>query len=68
MQLFTSNGSSESGKQGTLPSRPPGGRTRYAGRYLHRRNENGLLAIVERHRDEILRKATLPRPADPGRQ
>ena len=68
MQLFTSNGSSEPGKQGTLPCRPPGGRTRYAGRCLHRLNENGLLAIVERHRDEIRRRATLPRPADPGRQ
>ena len=67
MQLFTSNGLS-------LPSQParsgynqPSSRVRYGGRGSHRRNENGLLAIVERHRDEILRSATLPQPADPAR-
>jgi hypothetical protein len=66
MQLFTSNGLS-------IPSQParsgynqPSSRVRYGGRG-NRRNENGLLAIVERHRDAIHRGATLPQPADPAR-
>jgi len=67
MQLFTSHGLS-------LPTQPArsgynqaSGRVRYGGRGLHRRNENGLLAVVERHRDEIRRSATLPQPDDPAR-
>ena len=66
MQLFTSN-------ELPIPRQPARcgynqftSRVRYRG--AARRNENGLLAVVERHRDEIRRKATLPRPADPGRQ
>lgn len=67
MQLFTSNGLS-------IPSQPArsgynqsGSRVRYGASGLHRRNENGLLAVVERHRDEIHRRATLPQPTDPAR-
>ena len=66
MQLFTSNGLS-------MPSPPArsswdlyGKRVRYGGRGEHRRNENGLLAVVERHRDEIRRSAASPQPANPG--
>lgn len=65
MQLFKSNGL-------FIPSPPAGSgydlsgdRVRYGGRGLHRRNENGLLAVVERHRDEIRRSAALPQPANP---
>lgn len=67
MHLFTSSGSSGPGQPGSLAGHQPDSRIRYAARCLHRRNENGLLAVVERHRDEIRRKSILPRPAEPGR-
>lgn len=68
MQPCTRNVLPDPGPKGAFAEHLTGGRIRYGGRCLQRRNENGLLAVVERHRDEIRRKATLPRPADPGRQ
>ena len=65
MQLFTSN-------ELPIPRQPArcgynqfNSRVRYGG--AGRRNENGLLAVVERHRDEIRRRSALPQAADPGR-
>ncbi|MDQ3057871.1 MAG: hypothetical protein M3Q96_09125 [Pseudomonadota bacterium] len=63
MQLFTSN---------WLPERSPPampaygrahGRSRYGGSGASRRNENGLLAVVERHREQ-LREAAITQPAE----
>ena len=65
MQLFTSNGLSIPSQPARSGYNPSISRVRYGGRSLNRRNENGLLAVVERHRDEIQRSATLPPPADP---
>ena len=67
MQPFTRNVLPEPGPERKLGGHPPGDRMRYGRRCLPRRNENGLLAVVERHREEVRRKATLPQPADPGR-
>ena len=64
MQPCARDGSTEPGPKGTFAERLTGGHIRYDGRCLQRRNENGLLAVVERHRDEIRRKTTVSRPAD----
>jgi len=68
MQLFTSNGISEPSQPATFGYGRSSTRMRYGASGLHRRNENGLLAIVERHRDAIRGTATLPRPADQSRR
>lgn len=67
MQLFTSNGLSIPSEPARSGYNQSSRRVRYGGRGSNRRNENGLLAIVERHRDEIHRSAALPQPADPAR-
>lgn len=66
MQLFTSNGLSIPGQPTRCGYNQSSSRVRYGGGSLQRRNENGLLAVVERHRDEIHRGATLPQPGDPA--
>ena len=66
MQPCTHNAVPDPGPERTLDDHVPVGRMRSGGRCLQRRNENGLLAVVERHRDDIRRKATLARPADRG--
>lgn len=65
MQLFTSNGLSIPSPRARSGYNQSSGRVRYGAARLNRRNENGLLAVVERHRDEIHRKAALRQPADP---
>ena len=65
MQLFTGNGLSTPTAPATFGHNQTG--MRYGGRGVQRRNENGLLAVVERHQDEIHRSATLPQPAGPRR-
>ena len=67
MQAFTRNGSSEPGQPAISVFQPSSGRRRSGVQSPHRRNENGLLAIVERHRDEIRRNARLLQPADQDR-
>lgn len=68
MQLFTSKGLSTLGPPATSGHNPYGSRMRYGASGMQRRNENGLLAVVERHRDAIHCNAASPQPADAARR
>lgn len=63
MQLFTSNWLPERSPPATPAYGRARGRSRYGGSGASRRNENGLLAVVERHREQM-REATPPQPAE----
>ncbi|HSM10768.1 MAG TPA: hypothetical protein VK827_04285 [Lysobacter sp.] len=67
MQLFTSNGIGLPRPPARSGYKQSSSRLRSGESGLHRRNENGLLAVVERHRDAVRRGSALPPPADPAR-
>lgn len=57
MQPFTSNRSSPPSPPATFGFRQSVSRMRHAATGVQQRNDNGLLAVVERHRDQIRRNA-----------
>lgn len=62
MQLFTSNWLPERSPPATPAYGRARGLSRYGGSGSSRRNENGLLAVVERHREQTREAATPQRP------